>query len=211
MHAPLIQWTWSGLTKLLSRHSVGTYPEMSSHATCQGTLSHSHLSSLSHCGLILALRVELVCMSQSQLKKKKKAQVGTEQLNILPNFSQGRKKPPPPVLTRAGTVLDSTDTAEMCMGSQKQLSLWASKAPNTKPKEQLRGILPHTSQSLFILFIYLLFFFFLQQKSSSISRIRDLCPWQSWLLPAHQARRGQRHWRDGQWSLVWIHHVQGSH
>ena len=46
------------------------------------------------------------------------------------------------------------------MGSQKQLSLWASKAPNTKPKEQLRGILPHTSQSLFILFIYLLFFFF---------------------------------------------------
>ena len=38
----------------LSRHSVGTYPETSSHATCQGTLGHSRLSSMSHCGLILA-------------------------------------------------------------------------------------------------------------------------------------------------------------
>ena len=46
---------------LLSRCSVGTCQEMSSHATHQETLGHSHLSSLSHCGLILALRVELVC------------------------------------------------------------------------------------------------------------------------------------------------------
>ena len=38
----------------LSKHSVGTYQEMSSHATRQATLSHSRLSSLSHCGLILA-------------------------------------------------------------------------------------------------------------------------------------------------------------
>ena len=38
----------------LSRHSVRTYSETSSHATCQGTIGHSHLSSLSHCGLILA-------------------------------------------------------------------------------------------------------------------------------------------------------------
>ena len=34
-------------------HSVGTYQKMSSHATRQGTLSHSRLSSLGHCGLIL--------------------------------------------------------------------------------------------------------------------------------------------------------------
>ena len=34
---------WGGLTMPLSRHSVGTYPETSSHATCQGTFSHSHL------------------------------------------------------------------------------------------------------------------------------------------------------------------------
>ena len=38
----------------LSMHSVGTYQETSSHATRQGTLGHSRLSWLSHCGLILA-------------------------------------------------------------------------------------------------------------------------------------------------------------
>ena len=48
----------SGLAMLLSRHSVGTYLELRSHATYQGMLSHSHLSSLSQCGLILAERVE---------------------------------------------------------------------------------------------------------------------------------------------------------
>ena len=56
---------------LLSRHSVGTYPETSSHATCQETFGHSRLSSQSHCGLILSKRVELVCASLSRLKKKK--------------------------------------------------------------------------------------------------------------------------------------------
>ena len=50
-HTPFTQQ--SGLTMPLSRHSVGTYQEMSSHATRQGTLGYSHLSSLSHCGLIL--------------------------------------------------------------------------------------------------------------------------------------------------------------
>ena len=47
----------------LSMHSVGTYQETSSHASRQGTLGHSRLSSLSHWGLILAKRVELVCAS----------------------------------------------------------------------------------------------------------------------------------------------------
>ena len=47
MHTPSTQRSRSGLTMLLSRHSVGTYPEMSSHATCQGTFSYSHLSPLS--------------------------------------------------------------------------------------------------------------------------------------------------------------------
>ena len=60
-----------GLTMLLSRHSVGTYHETSSHATRQGTLGHSRLSLLNHCGLILASRVELVCVSQAPLEKKK--------------------------------------------------------------------------------------------------------------------------------------------
>ena len=48
---------------LLSGQSVGTYRETSLHATRQGTLGHSHLSSLNHCGLILAEGVELVCAS----------------------------------------------------------------------------------------------------------------------------------------------------
>ena len=51
---------WAGYS---ARRSVGTSQETSSHATCQGTLGHSRLSSLSHCGLILAQRMELVCAS----------------------------------------------------------------------------------------------------------------------------------------------------
>ena len=53
-HTPLTQRSRSGLIMPLCRHSVGTYPETSSHATCQGTFSYSRLSSLSQCGLILA-------------------------------------------------------------------------------------------------------------------------------------------------------------
>ena len=47
----------SELTMLLCRHSVEIYQETSSHASRQTTLSHSRLSSLNHCGLILAKRV----------------------------------------------------------------------------------------------------------------------------------------------------------
>ena len=53
-HTALTQRSLSGLTMLLSRHSVGTYHETSSHAIDRGTLGQSRLSSLSHCGLILA-------------------------------------------------------------------------------------------------------------------------------------------------------------
>ena len=48
MHTPLTQRNRSGLTMPLSRHSLGTCQETSSHATRQGTLGHSRLSSLSH-------------------------------------------------------------------------------------------------------------------------------------------------------------------
>ena len=54
MHTPLTQRSRSGLIMLLHRHSVGTYPESSSHAACQGIFGHSHVSWLSHCGLILS-------------------------------------------------------------------------------------------------------------------------------------------------------------
>ena len=57
VHKALTKRSRSGLTMPLSKHSVGTYRETSSHATRQGTLGHSRLSLLSHCGLILAQRV----------------------------------------------------------------------------------------------------------------------------------------------------------
>ena len=63
MHTPFTQQSWSALTMPLSRHSVGSYQDASSHATCHGTFGHSHLGSLSHCGLILVWRVELGCAS----------------------------------------------------------------------------------------------------------------------------------------------------
>ena len=52
-YAPLNQRSRSGLT-ISSGHRVGTYPETSLHAACQGAFGHSRLSSLSHCGPILA-------------------------------------------------------------------------------------------------------------------------------------------------------------
>ena len=53
-HTPLTQRSQrSRLTMALSRHSVETHPKTSSHSTCQETLGHSRLSSLSHRGLIL--------------------------------------------------------------------------------------------------------------------------------------------------------------
>ena len=57
-HTPLTQRSRSGLTMSLSRQSAGTDQKTSSHATRQGKLSQSRLSSLSHCGLILVKRVE---------------------------------------------------------------------------------------------------------------------------------------------------------
>ena len=52
--------------------------QTSSHATRQGTLGHGRLSLLSHCGLILVLRLEMVCQSQSPLRKEKEKSSGGE-------------------------------------------------------------------------------------------------------------------------------------
>ena len=80
-HAPLTQRSQSGLSMTLSRHSVGTYPETSSHATRQGTFGLSSQlaeqlwtdpgikSEISVCDLISTL---------------KKAQAGNEWSNIFP-------------------------------------------------------------------------------------------------------------------------------
>ena len=51
----------------LSRRSVGPYQETSSHATRQGTLGHSRLNSLNHCGMMLAQILDLECAIKSPL------------------------------------------------------------------------------------------------------------------------------------------------
>ena len=54
MHTSLTQWSRSGLTMPLFKHSVGIYQDMSSHTTHQGTLGYNRLITLSHRGLIPA-------------------------------------------------------------------------------------------------------------------------------------------------------------
>ena len=94
-HTPLTQRSRSGLTMPLSRYCVGTYPETSSHPTCQGTFVHSSLGSLSHCGLFLAqcgISVrELISTFFSFFFK---AQVGIEWSNTVPKPSRTRRKAP---------------------------------------------------------------------------------------------------------------------
>ena len=106
-YTPLTQRSRSGLTMPLSKHSVGTYLETSSDATCQGTFGHSRLSSLSHCGLILEQRVVLLCARANlHFKKKKKAHAGSESSNILPKSLHARKKPPPTLDSLLSPCLD---------------------------------------------------------------------------------------------------------
>ena len=73
----------------------GNLSGTSSQATCQGTLSHSYLSSLSHCRLILALTVQFVCGSLSPLqKKKKKCRQAIHGQILFQRSLQVSKKPP---------------------------------------------------------------------------------------------------------------------
>ena len=111
-HTPLTQLSWSGLTMPLSRRSVETYQETSSRATCQGSFAHSCLCLPSHCGLILAERVELVYVSLPLLKKKKKKDKKAQMGKHGQTFSQNPLKsgqshfhhpPPPPVFV--GSVI----------------------------------------------------------------------------------------------------------
>ena len=73
--------------------SVGIYQEMSSHATRQGTLSYSHLSSLSH-WTDPSLKGGISLRKLILTLKKKKLQAGNELLNILPKSSHAWKKWP---------------------------------------------------------------------------------------------------------------------
>ena len=73
-HTPLTQRSRSGLTMTLSRHSVETYHETGSHASRQGTLGHSPLSSLRHCGLIPAKESGVTVRDLISIKENKKKQ-----------------------------------------------------------------------------------------------------------------------------------------
>ena len=95
-HTPLAQRSRSGLTIPLSRHSVGTYPETSPHATCQGTFGYSRLSSLSHCGLILAYMSGMKKCARVNLHFTKSTQ---KRSSIFSKSSQARKPPSLPYLS----------------------------------------------------------------------------------------------------------------
>ena len=98
-HTPLTHRSLSGLTMPLSRHSVGTYRETSLYATRQGTLGHSRLRSLTHCGLThCGLKSEISVRELISTLKKKKKKKHRRGMNC-PTFSKksphARKKPPP--------------------------------------------------------------------------------------------------------------------
>ena len=84
MHTPLTQRSRSGLTMPLSRRSVGTYPETSSHATYQETLGHSCLSLLTYLWTDPGLKSGISVRALSPLKRQQqKGQAGNELSNIL--------------------------------------------------------------------------------------------------------------------------------
>ena len=79
-HACTLDPARSGSVNYAVQASVGTHQETHSHATRQGTLVHSRLSSLNHCGVILNLK-EWHWYARADLdlqttKKKKKVQPG---------------------------------------------------------------------------------------------------------------------------------------
>ena len=93
MHAQLIQQSWNGLIMPLSRHSVGTYQETSSHATRQGTLGQSSQLAKplwTDPGVKNGISVRKL-ISTLKKEKKKKAQAGNELSNIVPKSSHMRE------------------------------------------------------------------------------------------------------------------------
>ena len=82
---PLTQRCRRGLTMPMSSHSLGTYPETSSHATHQGILGHCHRISQSHCGPILAEEWNQCAQANSHFKKKKKCRQGMNGQTFSPN------------------------------------------------------------------------------------------------------------------------------
>ena len=71
----------------LSRHSVGTYEERSSHAFRQGN-TRPQSSQLAE-----PLWTDVELCVRANFHSKKNAQAGTEWSNLPPEFSQARKNP----------------------------------------------------------------------------------------------------------------------
>ena len=90
-HTSLTQRSWSGLTMPLCRHSVGTYPETSSHATCQGTFGLSRLCSLSHCGLILDIKSGISVLGLISTSKQNKTNKQTNKQKTPQNTPKQNK------------------------------------------------------------------------------------------------------------------------
>ena len=79
----------------LSGRSVGTYPETSSHATCQGTFGQSsQLVELLWTDPDVKSGISVRELISTLKKKRKKAQAENEWSNILQKSSQARKIPP---------------------------------------------------------------------------------------------------------------------
>ena len=78
----------------LSRHSVGTYQEMSSHATHQGTFpsQSSELAELLWTDPGLESKISVRKLISTKKKKKEEAQAGNGLFNIIPKSSRMRKK-----------------------------------------------------------------------------------------------------------------------
>ena len=86
-HTPLTQRSRSGLAMLLSRHSLmGPYRATTSHATRQGTLGHSRLSSLNH---------KLIFTQKKKKRERKRIKKARQEVNGR-TFSKNPKRPPSP-------------------------------------------------------------------------------------------------------------------
>ena len=117
MHTPFTQRSWSGLTMPLSRHSVGTYQETSSHAT-RSQSSHLAEPLWTDPGLkswIIVRELISTKKNKKQKNKKTKPQKGNELSNILPKSSHARKK-----ATSTQAERYKSATASVCSGGGGQ-------------------------------------------------------------------------------------------
>ena len=111
---------------MLSRHSVGTSRGgKSSHATRQGTLGHSRVSSLSHCGVILAHKVEIGVREQADLhfKTNKKSRINKQTKKRSRGIDRGMNgivKPSSKVLAREEKVIIEIKAASHFLKTKKR-------------------------------------------------------------------------------------------